>query len=56
MKNFDFINDEFLLEELDELKQEDSEFYDALVKYLRGNRNLGTENLTNLINYQLFGE
>ena len=56
MKNFDFIKDELLLEELDELKKEDSEFYDALVKYLRRNRHKGTDNLTNLINYQLFGE
>ena len=56
MKDFDFINDEFLLEELDELKSEDSEFYDELVKYLRRNRNLGTDNLTNFINHQLFGE
>ena len=56
MKDFDFINDEFLLEELDELKREDSEFYDALVKYIRRNRYKGTDNLTSLINYQLFGE
>ena len=56
MKNFDFIEDDFLLEELDELKSEDSEFYDALVKYLRRNRNLGTEYLTSFINHQLFGE
>ena len=56
MKDFDFITDEFLLEELDELKSEDSEFYEELVKYIRRNRNLGTENLTNFINYQLFGE
>ena len=55
MKDFDFIEEE-LLEELNELKTEDSEFYDALVKYLRRNRNLGTEYLTSLINYQLFGE
>ena len=55
MKDFDFIEEE-LLEELDELKSEDSEFYDVLVKYLRRNRNLGTEYLTSLINYQLFGE
>lgn len=59
MKDFDFIKDEFLLEELEELKKEDSEFYDALVKYIRRNRYKGTDNLnylTNLINYQLFGE
>ena len=56
MKNFDFITDDFLLEELEELKEEDSEFYDALVKYIRRNRYKGTDNLTNLINYQLFGE
>lgn len=56
MKTFDFIKDEFLLEELEELKNEDSEFYDALVKYLRRNRYKGTDYLTNLINYQLFGE
>ena len=56
MKDFDFITDEFLLKELDELKEKDSEFYDALVKYVRRNRNLGTEYLTSLINYQLFGE
>ena len=56
MKNFDFIEDDFLLEELEQLKEEDSEFYDALVKYLRRNRYKGTDNLTNLINYQLFGE
>ena len=59
MKNFDFITDEFLLEELEELKREDSEFYDALVKYLRRNRYKGADHLnylTNLINYQLFGE
>ena len=31
MKDFDFITDEFLMEELGELKKEDSEFYDALV-------------------------
>ena len=42
--------------ELEELKEEDSEFYDALVKYLRRNRYKGADNLTNLINYQLFGE
>lgn len=56
MKDFDFITDEFLLEELDKLKEEDSEFYEALVKYIRRNKNKGTEYLTNLINYQLFGE
>ena len=56
MEKFDFIKDEFLLEELDELKSEDSEFYDALVKYIRRNRYKGTDNLTSLINYQLFGE
>ena len=56
MKDFDFITDEFLLEELEELKKEDSKFYDALVKYIRRNRYKGTDNLTNLINYQLFGE
>lgn len=56
MKTFDFIEDEFLLEELDELKKEDSEFYDALVKYLRRNRYKGTDNLTSFINHQLFGE
>ena len=59
MKDFDFITDEFLLEELEELKKEDSEFYDALVKYLRKNRYKGADHLnylTNLINYQLFGE
>ena len=56
MKTFDFIEDELLLEELEQLKSEDSEFYDALVKYVRRNRNLGTEYLTSLINYQLFGE
>ena len=55
MKDFDFITDEFLLEELEELKNEDSEFYDALVKYIRRNRH-DTKYLTNLINYQLFGE
>ena len=56
MKNFDFIEDDFLLEELDELKAEDSEFYDALVKYLRRNKHKDTKYLANLINYQLFGE
>lgn len=56
MKTFGFIKDEFLLEELEELKKEDSKFYDELVKYLRRNRYKGTDNLTNLINYQLFGE
>ena len=59
MKDFDFITDEFLLEELEELKKEDSEFYDALVKYIRRNRYKGIDDLyylTNLINYQLFGE
>ena len=59
MKNFDFIEDDFLLEELEELKNEDSEFYEALVKYLRRNRYKGADHLnylTNLINYQLFGE
>ena len=56
MKTFDFIEDELLLEELEQLKSEDSEFYNALVKYVRRNRNLGTEYLTSLINYQLFGE
>lgn len=56
MKNFDFIEDDFLLEELEELKEEDYEFYDSLVKYLRRNRNLGTEYLTSFINHQLFGE
>ena len=56
MKDFDFITDEFLMEELDELKSEDSEFYDALVKYLRRNRYKGTEYLTSFINHQLFGE
>ena len=56
MKNFDFITDELLQEELKELKKEDSEFYDALVKYIRRNRYKGTDNLTSLINYQLFGE
>lgn len=56
MKEFDFIKDEFLLEELEQLKEEDSEFYDALVKYLRRNRYKGADHLTNLINYQLFGE
>ena len=56
MKDFDFITDEFLLEELEELKNEDSEFYDALVKYLRRNRYKGTDYLTSFINYQLFGE
>ena len=56
MKKFDFITDEFLMEELEQLKEEDSEFYDALVKYIRRNRYKGTDNLTNLINYQLFGE
>ena len=59
MKDFDFITDEFLMEELEELKEEDSEFYDALVKYLRRNRYKGADHfnyLTNLINYQLFGE
>ena len=44
------------MEEVEELKKEDSEFYEELVKYIRINRNLGTENLTNFINYQLFGE
>ena len=56
MKDFDFITDEFLLDELDELKEEDSEFYDALVKYIRRNRYKRTDYLTNFINYQLFGE
>ena len=56
MEKFDFITDEFLLEELEQLKEEDSEFYDALVKYLRRNRNKDTKYLTSLINYQLFGE
>ena len=59
MKDFDFITDEFLMEELEELKEEDSEFYEALVKYLRRNRYKGVDHLnylTNLINYQLFGE
>ena len=56
MKDFDFITDEFLLEELEELKAEDSEFYDALVKYLRRNKHKDNKYLTNLINYQLFGE
>ena len=59
MKDFDFITDELLLEELEELKKEDSEFYDALVKYLRRNRYKGADHLNylaNLINYQLFGE
>lgn len=56
MKDFDFIKDEFLLEELEELKKEDSEFYDALVKYIRRNKNKGTEYLTSFINHQLFGE
>ena len=56
METFDFIKDEFLLEELDELKEEDSEFYDALVKYLRRNRYKGTQYLTSFINHQLFGE
>lgn len=56
MEKFDFIKDEFLLEKLEELKKEDSEFYDALVKYIRINRNKGTDYLTSLINYQLFGE
>ena len=56
MKDFNFITDEFLMEELDELKSEDSEFYDALVKYLRRNRYKGTEYLTSFINHQLFGE
>ena len=59
MKDFDFITDEFLMEELEELKKEDSEFYEALVKYLRRNRYKGADHLnylTNLINYQLFGE
>ena len=56
MENFDFITDDFLLEELEELKEEDSEFYDALVKYLRRNRYKGTDYLTSFINYQLFGE
>ena len=56
MKTFDFIKDEFLLEELAELKSEDSEFYDELVKYLRRNRYKGTDYLTSFINYQLFGE
>lgn len=55
MEKFDFIKDELLLEELEELKKEDSEFYDALVKYLRRNRH-DTKYLTSLINYQLFGE
>ena len=56
MKDFDFITDELLQEELDELKEEDSEFYDALVKYLRRNKHKDTKYLTSLINYQLFGE
>ena len=56
MEKFDFIKDELLQEELEELKAEDSEFYDALVKYLRRNRNKDTKYLTSLINYQLFGE
>ena len=56
MEKFDFIKDELLLEELEELKKEDSEFYEALVKYLRRNRYEGTDYLTSLINYQLFGE
>ena len=56
MKNFDFIEDDFLLEELEELKKEDSKFYDELVKYLRRNRYKGTEYLTSFINHQLFGE
>ena len=56
MKNFDFIEDDFLLEELDELKQEDSEFYEALVKYIRRNRNKDNKYLTSFINHQLFGE
>ena len=56
MEKFDFIKDEFLLEELEELKNEDSEFYDALVKYLRRNKHKDTKYLANLINYQLFGE
>ena len=59
MENFDFITDYFLLEELEELKKEDSEFYDVLFKYLKRNRYKGADHLnylTNLINYQLFGE
>ena len=56
MEKFDFIKDELLLEELEELKNEDSELYNALVKYLRRNKNKGTEYLTSFINYQLFGE
>ena len=56
MKDFDFIKDELLQEELEQLKKEDSEFYDALVKYLRRNRYKGTQYLTSFINHQLFGE
>ena len=59
MKDFDFITDEFLMEELEQLKEEDSEFYEALVKYLRRNRYKGADHLnylTSFINHQLFGE
>ena len=56
MEKFDFIKDELLIEELEELKKEDSEFYEALVKYLRRNKHKDTKYLTSLINYQLFGE
>ena len=58
MKDFDFITDELLLEKLEQLKKEDPKFYDALVKYVRDYQylNIGTEYLTSIVNYQLFGE
>ena len=56
MKNFDFITDELLLEELNKLKKEDPRFYYELIRFIMIHNRADTEHLTNLINYQLFGE
>ena len=56
MKNFDFITDELLLEELNKLKKEDPRFYYELIRFIMIHNRADTEYLTNLINYQLFGE
>ena len=56
MKDFDFIEDEFLLEELDKLKKEDPKLYYELVRFVRIHNRTNTDYLTNFINYMLFGE
>ena len=56
METFDFIKDEFLLDELAELKKEDPRLYYELVRFVRIHNRTNTDYLTNFINYMLFGE